>query len=86
MLHGGRGPVDIYRRIYSGINGTPMPSFESQFKATPEMLWHMVHYVQYISSGRRRELEKQESQYLSKHPDLGESASKGVPATDTEGH
>jgi hypothetical protein len=52
MLHGGRRPVDIYRRIYSGINGTPMPSSKDPNTAideTPEQrsdrIWHVVHFV-----------------------------------------
>ena len=32
MLHGGRRPIDIYRRIYTGINGTPMPAFGQIFR------------------------------------------------------
>ena len=52
MLHGGRRPIDIYRRIYSGINGTPMPSSKDPNTAideTPEersdRIWHLVHFV-----------------------------------------
>ncbi len=52
MLHGGRRPVDIYRRIYSGINGTPMPSSKDPNTAigeSPEQrsdrIWHLVHFV-----------------------------------------
>ena len=52
MLHGGRRPIDIYRRIYSGINGTPMPSSKDPNTAideTPEQrskrIWHLVHFV-----------------------------------------
>ena len=52
MLHGGRRPVDIYRRIYAGINGTPMPSSKDPNTAigeTPEQrsdrIWHLVHFV-----------------------------------------
>lgn len=45
MLHGGRRPIDIYRRIYTGINGTPMPSFGSSLAEEPETIWHLVHYV-----------------------------------------
>ncbi len=54
MLHGGTQPVDIYRRIYSGINGTPMPSFQSVFAAEPETFWYLVHYVLHVSSQRRQ--------------------------------
>jgi len=52
MLHGGRRPVDIYRRIHSGINGTPMPSSKDPNTAigeTPEQrsdrIWHLVHFI-----------------------------------------
>ncbi|MFM7243015.1 MAG: c-type cytochrome [Planctomycetaceae bacterium] len=52
MLHGGRRPVDIYRRIFSGINGTPMPSSKDPNTAigeTPEQrsdrIWHLVHFI-----------------------------------------
>ncbi len=45
MLHGGRRPLDIYRRIFSGINGTPMPAFGNQLAQEPETVWHLVHFV-----------------------------------------
>lgn len=56
MFHGGGQPLDIYRRIYSGINGTPMPAFKQKLEKEPETFWNLVHYVQYISSARRREV------------------------------
>ncbi|HVA45586.1 MAG TPA: c-type cytochrome [Pirellulales bacterium] len=56
MFHGGNRPEDIYRRIFSGINGTPMPSFEAKLSKEPDTFWHLVHYVQFISSARRRTL------------------------------
>lgn len=51
MLHGGRSDIDIYRRIYSGINGTPMPGFADLFKDSPDSIWHLVHYVRHIVEG-----------------------------------
>ncbi len=51
MLHGGRRPLDIYRRIYTGINGTPMPQFSQLFEKEPDAIWHMVHYVLHIVDG-----------------------------------
>lgn len=51
MLHGGRRPLDIYRRIYTGINGTPMPQFGPIFTEDPDAIWHMVHYVLHIVEG-----------------------------------
>jgi len=59
MLHGGRRPVDIYRRIYSGINGTPMPSFKDPnstnnetVEQRSETIWHLVHFVTSIVEGK----------------------------------
>lgn len=51
MLHGGRRPIDIYRRIYTGITGTPMPAFGQIFGDDPDAIWHMVHYVMHIVDG-----------------------------------
>ncbi|HRX81182.1 MAG TPA: c-type cytochrome [Pirellulaceae bacterium] len=55
MLHGGRRPIDIYRRIYTGINGTPMPAFNQALAAEPETIWHLVHYA--LSVVEHREVE-----------------------------
>ncbi len=47
----GRRPIDIYRRIYAGINGTPMPGLGTATKAngdpllSDEEMWSLVHYV-----------------------------------------
>lgn len=53
MLRGGRTPIDIYRRIYGGINGTAMPAFEQSLKEEPDTMWDMVAYVLYITDRRR---------------------------------
>lgn len=53
MLHGGQEPVDIYRRIMNGINGTPMPGFKSALEAEPETIWNLVAYVIHVSNRRR---------------------------------
>ncbi len=53
MLRGGTRPIDVYRRIYGGINGTPMPSFNNVLKDEPETIWNLVAYVLHVS-GRRR--------------------------------
>jgi mono/diheme cytochrome c family protein len=65
MFHGGNRPEDIYRRIFSGINGTPMPSFEAKLSSEPDTFWHLVHYVQFVSSARRREVMAARGQHLS---------------------
>ncbi len=53
MLHGGQEPIDIYRRIMNGINGTPMPGFKSALEAEPETIWNLVSYVLSVSDRRR---------------------------------
>jgi mono/diheme cytochrome c family protein len=53
MLRGGQEPLDIYRRIYAGINGTPMPAFDQLLKDEPETVWNMVAYVMHVSNRRR---------------------------------
>lgn len=52
MFRGGERPIDIYRRIYSGINGTPMPAFEKLFVENPDAIWQLVHFIK--STGDRR--------------------------------
>ncbi len=54
MLHGGQLPLDVYRRIASGINGTPMPSFGDSFASEPDSVWHLTHYVLSLADQRRR--------------------------------
>lgn len=53
LLHGGHQPLDVYRRIISGINGTPMPGFRNLLEKEPETLWNLVSYVLYVSNQRR---------------------------------
>jgi mono/diheme cytochrome c family protein len=54
MLHGGNRPLDIYRRVYNGINGTPMPGFASALKDEPETVWDLVAYVLTLTDKRRQ--------------------------------
>lgn len=77
MLHGGRRPVDVYRRIYSGINGTPMPSSKDPNTAineTPEQrsekIWHLVHFVESVieSSGVPAEAQAAIHDVLARSP------------------
>lgn len=53
LLHGGHQPMDVYRRILSGINGTPMPGFRAVLESEPETLWNLTAYVLYVSNQRR---------------------------------
>jgi mono/diheme cytochrome c family protein len=58
-LHGGRRPLDIYRRIYAGINSTPMPAFSQPDTVKGETeqqrsdtIWHLTHFVTSIVEGQ----------------------------------
>ena len=46
VFKGGRADKDLYRRIASGMPGTPMPAFGS---LPPEYIWKMVRYIQSLS-------------------------------------
>jgi mono/diheme cytochrome c family protein len=44
QYRGGRRPIDLFRRMYAGIKGTPMPAFGGE-KMKDEQLWDLVNYV-----------------------------------------
>ena len=49
VFRGGRRPVDIYRRIHTGIKGTPMQGFGgvggAKGSLSSDEIWHLVHFV-----------------------------------------
>ena len=53
QFHGGSRPDDLYRRVYIGIKGTPMPASGPSPGApgslAAEEIWHVVHYVRSLS-------------------------------------
>jgi mono/diheme cytochrome c family protein len=53
MLRGGTEPLDLYRHIDAGINGTPMPSFHGAFQQEPQIIWNLVSYVFRVADSRR---------------------------------
>lgn len=44
---GGRRPIDLYRRIYAGIQGGPMPAMSSLLSG--EEIWALVHYTRQLA-------------------------------------
>lgn len=48
-FRGGATPTDIYLRLKTGINGTPMPAFADT--ANDQDLWHVANYI--ASLGRK---------------------------------
>lgn len=56
IYHGGRRPIDIYWRIYSGINGSGMTAFGSQVSSKD--IWDIVHFLQALPyPGMRQKYE-----------------------------
>lgn len=50
IYRGGRRPLDVYRRLYTGINGAPMPGVgpagpDGKGTVPTEDIWHIVNYV-----------------------------------------
>jgi mono/diheme cytochrome c family protein len=43
LFRGGRRPIDIYRRIHSGIKGTPMQAFGNNL--SDQDIWDLVNYA-----------------------------------------
>lgn len=81
MFRGGERPIDIYRRIYSGINGTPMPAFQKLFQDNPDAIWQLVHFIR--ATGERRRQGKaplSEADLPTQPPASQETA----PETETE--
>lgn len=48
VFHGGRDPLQIYRRIHSGVKGTPMPAYGGK-GLTEADLWDLVNYMYYLA-------------------------------------
>ena len=50
VFRGGRRPLDIYRRIYGGINGTPMPAAKASLVQgdDDQAVWDLVNYVRHL--------------------------------------
>jgi mono/diheme cytochrome c family protein len=50
LYRGGRRPIDLYRRLYTGINGAPMPGVGpsgpgGKGSVADEEIWHIVNYI-----------------------------------------
>jgi mono/diheme cytochrome c family protein len=80
MFHGGNRPEDIYRRIFAGINGTPMPSFQQKLADNPETFWHLVHYVQTIANENRRQVMADREARLAEARQRAEARGAIAPA------
>jgi mono/diheme cytochrome c family protein len=49
VFRGGRRPIDIYYRIFNGVNGTPMPAFVTeQTEEKMQQVWDLVNFIQAV--------------------------------------
>ncbi len=55
LFRGGGEPKDIYLRINTGLNGTPMPSFADSLDN--EKSWHVANYVRSLSPAKKPEMD-----------------------------
>lgn len=87
MFRGGGRPIDIYRRIYSGINGTPMPGFAQVFANEPDKVWYLVHYIRDTGERRRRNLPPIEEppQHVPAHQEPAAQPASQPTAPPTNG-
>ena len=69
QYRGGRRPVDVFRRVYAGIKGTPMPGFGKTALKDNE-IWDVVNYAMSI--------QYQSQQPTKAHPG-GHVAATGAP-------
>jgi mono/diheme cytochrome c family protein len=47
VYRGGRRPVDLFRRVRNGIDGTPMPAAKPE-AVNDDGVWDLVNYVQSV--------------------------------------
>ncbi len=78
-FRGGRRPIDIYRRIYAGINGTPMPALgesrgaDGNLLVPPEDMWALVHFVRSLSERKGGEGLRPYRELATAHDEPGTS-------------
>jgi mono/diheme cytochrome c family protein len=53
IYHGGRRPIDLYWRIYSGINGANMPASKENLESKD--IWDLVNFLQVLPYPKMRE-------------------------------
>lgn len=84
MFRGGGRPIDVYRRIHTGITGTPMPGFANQFASDPDAIWHLVHFIEDTSERRRRGLPPLEAEPADDAVAPSDAATPAAPPTTAE--
>jgi cytochrome c oxidase cbb3-type subunit I/II len=47
----GQSDRELFRDLITGLDGTPMPSFDDALK--PEQIWDVVHYIRTLHTGRK---------------------------------
>ena len=66
-FNGGSSVEDIYRRMRTGLDGTPMPSYSDAIDAgliTDEQLWLVAHYVRSLAPDESPQVRMAINRYL----------------------
>lgn len=45
----GHSPREIYQTLVTGIDGTPMPSYQDSFEGMEDILWDLVYYISFLA-------------------------------------
>lgn len=53
IYRGGRRPIDLYRRVFAGVKGTPMPGQAGNL--TSDEMWNVVDYVYQLGMPKQAE-------------------------------
>ncbi len=48
VFHGGRQPLDLFRRIHAGVKGTPMPAYGQRGMSDAE-IWDLVNHLYFLT-------------------------------------
>lgn len=84
LLHGGKRPIDVYRRIISGINGTPMPGFRTILEQEPDTIWNLTAYVLHVTNLRREGTVPEPGAFSKNTPESGNATVPDSTATGAE--
>lgn len=82
IYRGGRRPVDLYRRIYGGIEVSKMPNFAT---TPPETIWDTVNYVMHIPFAQPDEFLAVDEEYeKTKKPEAAEEEQTADVKSDSD--
>lgn len=77
----GQTNEDLYRIFMTGLDGTPMPSFQEDLK--PDQAWDLVHYLRTLQVTPEKEMKLKQLS-LRKHPSPKHSSEQAMAAPESK--